>query len=89
MLEIEKTIRKHFPRCRILVFGSRLSKIHKKYSDIDISIDCAKKIDTSKLLDLKDELMESMIPIIVDICDFNSVSEEFRKIILENYEILD
>ncbi len=85
---IRKIIRERFPECRILVYGSRITGKSWEFSDIDIAIDNGSEISWSELYDLKEALSLTDIPIIVDICDYNDISDNFRKVILENYEVM-
>jgi predicted nucleotidyltransferase len=85
---IRKIIHERFPDCKILVYGSRINGKSWEFSDIDIAIDNETKISWSKLYDLKEALSLTDIPIIVDICDYNDISDNFRKVILDNYELV-
>jgi len=85
---IRKIIYERFPKCRILVYGSRITGKSWEFSDIDIAIDNGSEISWSKLYDLKEALSLTDIPIIVDICDYNDISDNFRKVILDNYELI-
>jgi len=45
-------------------------------------------LDNRSLWKLKNTLMESRLPFRVDVLDYNSISENFRKIIDNEYEVL-
>jgi len=76
-------IKKHISTCKIYLFGSRASKKHTPYSDIDIAIDIGKQIDIGLLGKIKDEIEESIIPFFVDIVDLNNVPKELNQQILK------
>lgn len=85
---IKEILNKYLPYIEIRVFGSRIKGTASKYSDIDIAIVGQKKIDRKLIYKLQDEFEFSELTIKVDIVDWFSISEEFRRIIESNYEIL-
>lgn len=88
-LEILKEIlRKHVPNAEIRVFGSRYKHTNKEYSDIDIAILEKEKISIELYSKIREDLEESNLKYIVDIVDWNAITDEFKKIIEEGYEIL-
>jgi predicted nucleotidyltransferase len=85
---LKQLITEYIQGCEIRVFGSRIHGTAKPYSDIDIALKCAKPIDRRALSRLKEALQESTLPIRVDVLDWDSISEEFRGVIEEGYEVL-
>ena len=85
---LKKLINEYLPACEIRVFGSRVHGTAKPYSDIDIALKCAEPIERKTLNRLKEALQESTISIRVDVLDWYGISEEFRGVIKEGYEIL-
>lgn len=85
---LKELITEYLPDCEIRVFGSRIHGTAKPYSDIDIALKCAEPIDRRTMSRLKEALQESTIPIRVDVLDWESISEEFRGVIEEGYEVL-
>ncbi len=85
---IAKTIRKHIPDCEIRVFGSRIKGTARQYSDIDIAIVAKNPIPPLTLEKIKEEFAQSDIPYRVDILDFNAISDSFRKVIEDGYEVI-
>ncbi len=83
---IKKILRKYFPQEEIRIFGSRYKHTNKPYSDVDIAIVGNKKIDIQTYGKIKEELEESNLKYRVDLIDWNSISEEFQKIIEKGYE---
>ena len=88
-LEVVKQIlRRYFPGAEARVFGSRAGGNAKPYSDLDIGIVGAAKLDARALAGAKEEFEESDIPFRVDVLDWHRISEEFRQIIARHYEVL-
>lgn len=72
----------------VRVFGSRVNGNPQKYSDLDIVLVGSHKLDWRKLERLKDAFSESDLPIIVDVHDWHTLSDQFKSIINKKYEIL-
>lgn len=85
---VKKILKKHVPDAEIRIFGSRYKNTNKEYSDIDIAIVEKNKIDINKYIKLKEDFEESNLKYRVDLIDWNSISEEFKKIIEEGYYVL-
>lgn len=85
---LKQLITKHLSDCEIRVFGSRIHGTAKPYSDIDIALKCGSQIDRKTMSRLKESLQESTLPIRVDVLDWESISEEFRRVIETGYEVL-
>lgn len=86
--EIRRILNEQTPDCEVRVFGSRIEGKAKKFSDLDIALLGSEKLDWRKIELLKDAFSSSDIPIIVDVVDFNAISDEFKNIIENNYEII-
>jgi predicted nucleotidyltransferase len=78
----------HVPECEVRAFGSRLNDKCSKYSDLDLVLVGNENIEWRRLEDLRDALAESDLPIMVDILDWNAISGKFRKIIENNYIVI-
>lgn len=83
ILFIKGVILKYLPECRIFIFGSRATGRAKKYSDVDIAIKSEQITDKIKSL-IEMDLENSTIPYEVDIVDLNSISEQFKKQIIDD-----
>jgi len=66
------------------VFGSRVKGKSKKFSDLDIAIDCGERVSTAVMANIAFDLEESDLPYKVDVVDLNAVSETFKKIIAKD-----
>lgn len=70
------------------VFGSRVDGSPKPYSDLDLAFVAEKELNLAAIGRLKEAFEESDLPFRVDVLDWNSISEDFRKIIAQKYEVL-
>lgn len=89
-LEMVKDIlQKHVPNLEVWAFGSRVHGEHlKKFSDLDLAIISETQISFEMISALKNDFIESYLPFKVDVLDWASVSDSFKKIILERHEII-
>ncbi len=74
----------------IWAYGSRVNGSAHDMSDLDlvlISKD-ASKINISEYVNFKESLVDSNIPILIQVLDWNRIPEYFHKNILSNYEEL-
>jgi len=69
---------------RLFIFGSRVSGTPRKYSDYDIGIEGKDMIPFPVLVKIKIALQDSDLPYKVDVVDFSTVSDDFRKQALKN-----
>ncbi|MFA5478716.1 MAG: nucleotidyltransferase domain-containing protein [Candidatus Muiribacteriota bacterium] len=76
---INKILEKHLPKVKVVAFGSRVNNNSQKYSDIDLAIISEEKMTIEKMQKLKEEFEESELNIMVDIVEYNKVSESFKK----------
>ena len=65
-------------------FGSRVKGMSKKFSDLDIVIDCGERVSSAVMANIAFDLEESDLPYKVDIVDWNAVSETFKKILTKD-----
>ena len=80
---IQEALARHLPGCRVIAFGSRTNGKARKFSDLDLCIMEDAAPDSRAVWNLKDELEDSPLPIRVDVIDWASTSETFRKIITD------
>ncbi|MDO8526890.1 MAG: nucleotidyltransferase domain-containing protein [Deltaproteobacteria bacterium] len=85
---IQKILQKHVPTTEVRVFGSRVTGKAKPHSDLDLAIVGKEKIPSTTLSLLKADFEESDLPFRVDVLDWNSISNTFQNLILEEYEVL-
>ncbi len=72
---------------KIVVFGSRIRGDNIASSDIDIGIIPKGEFDRRGLALLREYIDDSNIPYNVDIVDFSTTSEQFKKEALKDAEI--
>ncbi|GAB6189227.1 hypothetical protein JCM30566_09660 [Marinitoga arctica] len=82
---IIEILRKYMCNCTIIIFGSRITGNSNESSDLDIAIDCGKKINLTTLFEIEEDFQDSDLPFRVDIIDWQRTSESFKNIILNNY----
>ena len=86
-LQITKDIlKRNIPEYKIRAFGSRVTGRAKTYSDLDLVIMSSSPIDKKILYSLEEEFAESDLPFRVEILDWQTIPENFQKIINEKYE---
>jgi predicted nucleotidyltransferase len=69
------------PDAKIWVFGSRATGTSKASSDLDLVIDAGRKLTPDEQSALRAGFEDSDLPYTVDVVDWATVSEAFRKII--------
>lgn len=80
--EIKKIIFKYLSPSdyQVFIFGSRAVGSNAKWSDYDIGVLGKEKVPLSILAKIDDDLEESNIPYLVDVVDFNNVSDKFKEV---------
>jgi predicted nucleotidyltransferase len=78
---VEDILRRHIPDRDVLAFGSRATHKAGRYSDLDIAIVGENPLPVETRWSLTDELVESDLPFKVDILEWATTSETFRKIV--------
>ena len=76
-----------FPKAGIYLYGSRARGDHSYSSDIDIALDTGSKIPLSEIGEARSILEATYIPHRIDLVDFNSVSEDMKKLIRQDMKI--
>jgi len=71
----------------VFLFGSRAAQTSRPNSDYDIGIFGEKKIPFALIAKIKDELDNYPIPVNIDIIDFSTVSDDFKKLALKEIKI--
>ncbi len=78
----------HVPGREIRVMGSRVSGRARPFSDLDLVIMGDEPLDLRSLSQLRDAFDESSLPFAVDIVEWASASDMFRRIIDEQSQPL-
>jgi type I restriction enzyme S subunit len=78
---VEAILRRQVPDKEVWAFGSRAKWTARDTSDLDLAIIGEKPLDFGKLAAIRDDFSESNLPYKVDVVDWATTSETFRKII--------
>ena len=71
-------IKKHLPKSKVYLFGSRSTKTHQEGSDIDLAVDNEKSINLKTIFKIQAEIEQTSIPLFVDIVDLHTASEKLK-----------
>ena len=85
---VQAILAEHLLDCEVRVFGSRATGQARRYSDLDLAIVGSGPIGLRTLGRLLTEFEESDLPFTVDVVDWNSASESFRKAIAKDWVVL-
>lgn len=74
----------------VWAYGSRVNGTAHEGSDLDLVVRCksGEKMDANILADLKENIHESNIPILVELFDWERLPESFHKNIEARHEVL-
>ncbi len=78
---IKKILNIYISDYEVRAFGSRVDGTSLKYSDLDLAIIGEKPLSLQLTEQLKDAFSHSDLPIMVDILEWNNLSDRFKKII--------
>jgi type I restriction enzyme S subunit len=78
---VQEILQKNVPQYEVWAFGSRTTWKAKKFSDLDLAIITDKPLSLDISASLRSDFSESDLPWKVDIVDWATTSESFRKII--------
>lgn len=85
---IQYILAEYIPDYEVRAFGSRVKWTAKDYSDLDLVVVGSKPLNLRQRGELVEAFEESNLPIRVDVLDWQSISEGFRQVISERYEII-
>ena len=85
---IKRILAEYVGDCEVRAFGSRGNGTAKEHSDLDLAIVGKSKIERRVKMLLREAFEESDLPFRVDVIDYNTVSEAFRAIIEDEYEVI-
>ena len=88
LAEIQRILNEQAPNCEVRAFGSRIEGNADKYSDLDLVLVGNEELNWRKIESLKDAFAASDLPIIVDVIDWHTISDEFRAVIEKSYEVI-
>ena len=86
---IKEILNSHLPEYEVWGFGSRVHGNRvKKFSDLDLAVITDRPLDVLRLAKLKDAFSESDLPFRVDVIDWATTDQRFRRLIEGDYEVL-
>ena len=85
---IKRILAEYAGDCEVRAFGSRSNGTAKEYSDLDLAIVGNGKLGRRVKMLLREAFEESDLPFRVDVIDYNAVSESFRAIIDNDYDVI-
>jgi predicted nucleotidyltransferase len=68
---------------QVFLFGSFAQGAARQSSDIDVAIDAGEPLPAGVMARLADDLDESTVPYTVDLVDLSTVSDDFRKRVIQ------
>ena len=87
--EVLNILRAHVPEYEVWAFGSRVhGRNLKPFSDLDLVVITAEPLDLLRLADLKEAFTESDLPFKVDLLDWATVNDRFRRIIEKDHVVV-
>ena len=81
-------LREHAPGLEVRAFGSRVSFTARETSDLDLALLTEEPLSIARMTNLKASFTKSYLPFRVDIVDWASTSENFRKVIEREHVVL-
>lgn len=79
--DVLRILREQVPAIEVWAFGSRARRTAKPYSDLDLALITRQPRSLEQMAAITDAFETSDLPIRVDVVDWASTSEAFRKII--------
>jgi uncharacterized protein len=84
---VKDILLKYVPGYEVWVFGSRITKKVKPFSDLDLAIITEKPLPALTMALIKETFSESDLPFKVDILDWSQLDESFKQIINNQHEV--
>ncbi len=79
---------RHAPDREVRAFGSRVTGTAKKFSDLDLAVMGETPLPAAALSDMAEEFRESDLPFKVDVVEWATTKEHFRRIIEAGYVVV-
>lgn len=89
-VQVRKLLEKYIPEATVWAYGSRVRGNHYEASDLDLvaRFPAEKKRDVFRLGVVREAFVESHVPIIVQIVDWDEIPESFKQEILAGYVVV-
>lgn len=86
--ELQRILQQHLSGYTVWAFGSRVTGSHKPYSDLDLVIVTEHPLSLEQMASLREVFDESDLSIRVDLVDWATTSDSFRRVILQRYLVV-
>lgn len=88
--QVLRILAENVPDRKVWAFGSRVGGTAKNFSDLDLTILGDEPVPADVLADLQAAFRESDLPFKVDVIDWATTQEHFRRVIEKDHvELLD
>ena len=85
---IRRILREHVPALEVRAFGSRVAWNARETSDLDLALMTDKPLTVARMADLRAAFTHADLPFRVDIVDWESTSEAFRRVVEAEYAVV-
>ncbi len=85
---VQRILAEHVPECEVRAYGSRVTWTARDYSDLDLAVVGRKPFSLRRMRQLKEAFEESDLPIRVDVWEWHAISDGFKNVIGEEYEVI-
>ena len=85
---VRQILRQQVPEIQVRAFGSRISWTARATSDLDLVLMTTEPLDILRMAELREAFTQSNLPYRVDLVDWATTSERFRREIQRNDVIL-
>ena len=85
--ELNRIIKEQIPDAEIWAFGSRVNRQNHETSDLDLVIH-QKNTTPDAFIKFRESILNSNIPILIDVLDWTSIPESFKDEIQKSHVII-
>lgn len=85
---IKRILAAYVGDCEVRAFGSRGNGTATKHSDLDLAVVGNSKLERRVKTLLREAFEESDLPFRVDVIDYHAISQQFRAIIDQKYDVI-
>lgn len=85
---VQDILKKYLPGKKVLAFGSRAKGTAKNTSDLDLCVIGVEPLSFNLLAHLGDAFSESNLPYKVDIVDWTTLDDGFRKMVQQTGKVI-
>ena len=85
---VRSILRKHVPAVEVRAFGSRVAWNARETSDLDLALMTDRPLTVARMADLRTAFTDAELPFRVDIVDWASTSENFRRVVEAEHVVL-